>query len=48
MRMFSARISPYAHVEGVKNEHLKNWKTDAHAEHVRKKLMRMVRVGISS
>jgi hypothetical protein len=25
-----------------------NWKSDAHAEHVRKKLMRMVRVEISS
>ncbi len=31
---------PYAHAEGIQNEHLKNRKTDAHAEHARKELMR--------
>jgi hypothetical protein len=30
------------------NEHLKKRKTDAHTEHVRKELKRMVRVRISS
>ncbi len=39
---------PFAHAVGMQNEHLKNWKIDAHTEHVRQKLMRMVRVGISS
>ncbi len=39
---------PYVHAEGTQNEHLKNGKTDAHAEHVRKGLMRMLRVRISS
>jgi hypothetical protein len=58
-RMLSARISswracsvhasiPYAHAEGIQNEHLKNTKTDAHAEHVRQELMRMLSVRISS
>ncbi len=52
-RMLSVRISswracsvhasiPYAHAEGIQNEHLKNMKTDAHQE-----LMRMLRVRIS-
>ncbi len=59
MRMLSMRISswracsvhasiPYAHAEGIKNEHLKNMKTDAHAEHALQELMRMLRVRISS
>ncbi len=39
---------PYAHAEGIQNEHLKNRKTDADAEHARKELMRMLRVCISS
>jgi hypothetical protein len=39
---------PYAHAEGIQNEHLKNTKTDAHAEHARQELMRMLRVRISS
>jgi len=58
-RMLSVRISscracsvhasiPYAHAEGIQNEHLKNRKTDAHAEHVRKELIHMLRVRISS
>ncbi len=58
-RMLSVRISswracsvhasiPYAHAEGIQNEHLKNRKTDAHAKHARKELMRMLRVRISS
>jgi hypothetical protein len=34
----------YAHAEGIQNEHLKNTKTDAHAEHARLELMRMLRV----
>jgi hypothetical protein len=32
----------YALALGIQNEHFKNRKTDAHAEHVRKELMRMV------
>ncbi len=39
---------PYAHAQGIQNEHLKNTKTDAHAEHARQELMRMLRVRISS
>ncbi len=39
---------PYAHAEGKQNEHLKNTKTDAHAEHACQELMRMLRVRISS
>ncbi len=38
------RSVPYAHAEGIQNEHLKNGKIDAHAEHTRKELMRMVSV----
>jgi hypothetical protein len=38
----------HAYAEGIQNEHLKNRKTDAHAEHGRKELMRMLRVRISS
>jgi hypothetical protein len=30
--------------EGIQNEHFKNGKTDAHAEHVNKELMHMVRL----
>ncbi len=51
--MLSARISSlrscsvhtsvlYVHAVGMQNEHFQNRKTDAHAEHVRKELMRMV------
>jgi hypothetical protein len=51
--MLSARISSlrlcsvhtsdlYAHAVGTQNEHFKNGKTDAYAEHVRKELMHMV------
>ncbi len=40
MRMLSARIS------SLGMRHLKNGKTDAHAEHARKELMRMLRVHI--
>jgi hypothetical protein len=29
---------PYEHAEGIQNEHLKNGKTDAPAEHARKEL----------
>jgi len=36
------------HAEGKKNEYLKNGKTDAHAEHARKELVRMLSVRISS
>ena len=39
---------PYVHAYGIQNEHLKFRKTDAHAEHARKKLMRMLRVRIST
>ncbi len=39
---------PYVHAEGIQNEHLKNRKTDAHAEHARKELMCLVRMSISS
>ncbi len=39
---------PYAHAEGIQNEHLKNMKTDAHAEHARQELMHMLRVRIIS
>jgi hypothetical protein len=59
MRMLSVRISskhacsvhasvPYAHAVGIQDEHLKNGITDAHAEHGRKELMRLVKVCISS
>ncbi len=58
-RMLSARMSsrracsvrasvPYAHAQGIQNEHLKNGKTDAHAEHARKELMSTLSVRISS
>jgi hypothetical protein len=30
---------PYAHAKGIQNEHLKNWKADADAEHACKKLI---------
>jgi hypothetical protein len=33
----------YAHAEGIQNEHLKNTKTDAHAEHARQELMHMLK-----
>jgi hypothetical protein len=33
---------------GIQNEHLKNGKTDAHTEHARKDLVRLLRVRISS
>jgi hypothetical protein len=36
------QTQPYMHAEGIQNEHLKNGKTDAHAEHVNKELMHMV------
>jgi hypothetical protein len=39
---------PYAHAEGIQNEHFKNMRTDAHAENACKELMCMVRVSISS
>jgi hypothetical protein len=39
---------PYAHAEGIQKKHLKNRKTDAHAEHALKELMRLLRVRISS
>ncbi len=43
---------PYAHAKGIQNERLKNRKTDAHAEHALKELMRAMtrtlRVRISS
>ncbi len=41
-------LIPYVHAEGIQNEHLKKRKTDVHAEHARKELMRMLRVRISS
>ena len=41
-------LVPYAHAEGKQNEHLKNGKTDAHAEHAHEELMCMVKVSISS
>jgi hypothetical protein len=44
--MLSACINSYAHAEGIQNEDLKNWKTDAHGEHARKELMRMFRMRI--
>jgi hypothetical protein len=58
-RMLSVRISswracsvyasiPYAHAEGIQNEHLKNTKTEAHAEHACQELLHMPRVRISS
>ncbi len=48
-RLCSVHASvPYAHAEGIQNEHLKNGKTDVHAEHARKELMYMVRVRICS
>ncbi len=56
-RMLSIRFSswracsvhasiPYAHAEGIHNEHLKNTKTDAHAEHAHQALMRMLSMRI--
>ncbi len=39
---------PCAHAEGIQNEHLKNRKNDAYAEHARKEQMRMVSMPISS
>jgi hypothetical protein len=49
MHMLRVCISvPFAYAWGMQNEHLKNGKTDAHAEHASKELMRMVRVRISS
>ena len=33
----------YAHAEGIQNEHLKNRKTDAHADYAHKELMHMLR-----
>ncbi len=39
---------PNAYAEGTQNKPLKNGKTDAHAEHVSKELMSMVRMCISS
>ncbi len=38
---------PNAHAEGIQNEHLKNGKTDAHAEHAHKELMCVARVSMS-
>ncbi len=38
MCMLSARISPYTYADGKQNEHLKNGKTDVHAEHACKEL----------
>ncbi len=39
---------PYDHAEGIQNEHLKNTKTDAEAEHACQELMGVLRVRISS
>ncbi len=39
---------PFVDAEGTQNEHLKNGKTDVHAENTRKELMHMLRVHISS
>jgi hypothetical protein len=36
------------HAEGIQNEHLKNRKTYAHAEHARKELTRMLSARTSS
>jgi hypothetical protein len=33
----------YVYAEGIQNEHLKNGKTDAHAEHAHTALMRMLK-----
>jgi hypothetical protein len=35
---------PYTYAEGIQNDHLKNGKTDAHAEHACKELMGMLMV----
>jgi hypothetical protein len=39
---------PYAYAEDIQNDHLKNGKTDAHAEHACKELMGMIIVLIGS
>jgi hypothetical protein len=59
MRMIRAHISslsalsgyapvPYVYAEGIQNENLKSRKTDVCTEHMRKELMCMLSVRISS